>query len=491
MSFAPNHGNQHPYNRSSRTAAGGLNNTGGGGGGNYGGKVRTDFSGLFPPASSGTGAPPPTTRVRTRNNSQTQKPVSLMFGSGSVAVPSRPVRSGSESWPELQFPVDEEVEHQLHRDTISCESRRGGGGASADLGVHGWNNHNQAAAVQPSVTLNNTGFLSATTRPSFDILNDTPAQDAYEFFAAAAAANPAEMDLNPMHHSRDLYFGGGGNDGAGVNNGCSNNRQRHLSLEDYNDMQFSGNESSNDEVSFETSQRQLLQQQSSTKEFGVGGHNMHIGHFNSIMQVDVEQDLSSINGSDRASTPSTPSTAGLGLPNAFTFPVNTIESKIQHTNRSLGSHAAAPLQEIAAGNAANAGESLHDELRHKLLAAIEEKSRKSLQFPCNLLQEIAAHVIQEASLEPCGLKGCLIFIYFEGENDCQFLNTLRCDPATIPPTFELTLTLRQNQAKMRGWIPDIVKRNFSVMPNVMVSTSYRLVKRRKYRLNEIEELSLQ
>ena len=34
-------------------------------------------------------------------------------------------------------------------------------------------------------------------------------------------------------------------------------------------------------------------------------------------------------------------------------------------------------------------------------------------------------------------------------------------------------------------------RNFSVMPNVMVSTSYRLVKRRKYRLNEIEELSLQ
>ena len=29
------------------------------------------------------------------------------------------------------------------------------------------------------------------------------------------------------------------------------------------------------------------------------------------------------------------------------------------------------------------------------------------------------------------------------------------------------------------------------MPNVMVSTSYRLVKRRKYRLNEIEELSLQ
>jgi len=148
------------------------------------------------------------------------------------------------------------------------------------------------------------------------------------------------------------------------------------------------------------------------------------------------------------------------------------------------------------GNADQAADSHHistqlqNGLRHKLLAAIEEKSRKSLQFPCNLLQEIAAHVIQEASLEPCGLKGCLIFIYFEGENDCQYLNSLRCDPATIP-TFELTLTLRQNQPKIRGWIPDIVKRNFSVMPNVVVSTSYRLVKRRKYRLNEIEELSLQ
>merc|ERR1712203_1330712 len=120
------------------------------------------------------------------------------------------------------------------------------------------------------------------------------------------------------------------------------------------------------------------------------------------------------------------------------------------------------------------GLELQIELKQKLLEAIEEKSGKTLQFPSNLLQEISGHVIQEATLEPCGLKGCLIFIYFEGENDCQYLNTLRCDPATIP-TFELTLTLRQNQAKSRAsWIPDIVKRNFSVMPNVAVSTSYRL-----------------
>ena len=121
---------------------------------------------------------------------------------------------------------------------------------------------------------------------------------------------------------------------------------------------------------------------------------------------------------------------------------------------------------------------LQNELMQKLVATIEEKSTFGLQFPSNLMQEIAGHVIQESTSEPCGLKGkvspsfhlpfpvplyrrffpgCMMHIYFEGQHDCQYLNTLHCDPTTIP-TFELTLTLRQNQAKTRNWIPDIVKR---------------------------------
>lgn len=504
MSFAPNHGNQHPYNRSSKSGLSGpstnTTTTAPTNPSNYG-KVRTDFSGLFPPstAAAAASAVSATGRVRTRNNSQTQKPVTLMFAGAAAAGGASSARGGSGqmrqdnaavAWPsfELQFPVDED-----QRDTLSCELGRRGQerpGAAGDSGAAAvWNQQGvtASAAVAPSM-INHTGYLSATTRPSFDILNDASAE-AYDFFAAAANSG---IDFN---HQVDYFVEGGTiNNAAAATGGGVNGRQRHFSLEDYNDM---AEESSNESFVVsrqphrEPHQNQL---QTSTKlQFGDRGLLN-----NSSMQVDDEQELDiSINGSEPASTPSTPSTAGLGLPNAFTFPVNTIESKINPMMHGRGfGNAVVPAAATLVADQAGIADSHHistqlqNGLRHKLLAAIEEKCRKSLQFPCNLLQEIAAHVIQEASLEPCGLKGCLIFIYFEGENDCQYLNTLRCDPATIP-TFELTLTLRQNQAKMRGWIPDIVKRNFSVMPNVMVSTSYRLVKRRKYRLNEIEELSLQ
>lgn len=334
--------------------------------------------------------------------------------------------------------------------------------------------------------LNNTGY-NKTTKQSFEILNEDSAE-AFEFFAAAAssgiefAGNPGRGETG-SDRQRSVHM-------ASEDSGAGQpKRQRHFSLEDYNEMHYSGNESSNE--SFATASGVGNRNSGSTKNnsYGAGlNQQMHTS-----MQVDDPEQIS-FNGSEAASSspPSTPSTSGLGqLSNAFMFPVSTIESKFN--NCGIGSEHGVSF-EVANPHIANG---LLCELKQKLTAAIEERARdgsgilhqRSLQFPNNLLGEIASHVIQEASLEPCGLKGCLIFIYFEGENDCQYLNTLRCDPATHP-TFELTLTLRQNQAKSRAsWIPDIVKRNFSAMPNVMVSTSYRLVKRRKYRLNEIEELT--
>lgn len=144
-------------------------------------------------------------------------------------------------------------------------------------------------------------------------------------------------------------------------------------------------------------------------------------------------------------------------------------------------------------------------------------SSPKLKFPDNLVSVIAGHVIQESSLEPCGLKGCVIYIYLEDDDGCQYVNCLRCDPETVP-TFELTLTLRSSSSSSsfynpffltrsqsstfataaggrriswivgdRGLLPSIV-RNFRQNPtkpvSILVSTSYKLVKRRKYRLNE-------
>ena len=55
--------------------------------------------------------------------------------------------------------------------------------------------------------------------------------------------------------------------------------------------------------------------------------------------------------------------------------------------------------------------------------------------------------------------GCLLQIYCENETDCPLVATLACDPET-PPTFELTLTLRQAQRADKRWrqlLPDLVR----------------------------------
>ena len=107
------------------------------------------------------------------------------------------------------------------------------------------------------------------------------------------------------------------------------------------------------------------------------------------------------------SPPSTPSTGGLGAPpNAFMFPVNPsnsnqlLEAKFGGGGGGVGSSEVD--QQVSLER-----HGLLGELKRKLTAAIEEscQGQNALQFPPNLLQEIASHVIQEASLEPCGLKG--------------------------------------------------------------------------------------
>ena len=56
-------------------------------------------------------------------------------------------------------------------------------------------------------------------------------------------------------------------------------------------------------------------------------------------------------------------------------------------------------------------------------------------------------------------SGCLLHIYYESETDCEFVSSVNCDPETLS-TFELTLTLRQDACKRRGWrnkLPELVR----------------------------------
>lgn len=512
MSFAPrsNHGS------SNNQATGGGSSSGAAGGSR--GTRRTDFSGLFgngggAAAGNGGHPPPPLAmphgtaaangvvggRVRTRNNSQTQKPMALM---------RQVQQQQAQAHPPLAPLVVPEFELQFQVDELdsSCSSSDMTAAASQQQQQHTRDNSSSrrnAAGSSFMMHLNNTGYnnSSATTKQSFEILNEDSAE-AFEFFAAAASSGIEFDDSSRRSSTRNR--GGGPSSGMMTRQ----DRQRHFSLEDYNEMHCSGNEDSSNE-SFATA---------AAGGAGAGQAGMNSTKYSAVddegltqqqqqhhhdMQIDDPEHIS-FNGSA-----SSPDEEDGGPPpvNAFMFPANNSKFNNCGISSACGMAAAAAAGAAGQNGAADAAadvmfrhvtSGLERQLKAKLTAAVEEgaataSALTSFQFPNNLLQEIASHVIDEAKPEPYGLKGCLIFIYFEGENDCQYLNTLRCDPATIP-TFELTLTLRQNQAKSRtpSWIPDIVKRNFSAMPNVMVvSTSYRLVKRRKYRLNEIEELSLQ
>lgn len=368
--------------------------------------LRTDFSGLFggPPPP----APAPRVRQRCRNNSQTQRPgMPCLRNPRSAAVNL-----------ELQFPVEGLEAFGSVGDRKSCERKRNEMKESTQT-AYGFSSWNE------------TGYFSqqAATKTSFDCVLSDDSAEAYDFFAAASASG--------------VTF-----DGSNLRQPVPK-RQRHFSLEDYNENMDDASDNSNS--SFATA--------------SLAGQ-----------EADVFPNCRSfVAGSDTMSTPSTPSTAGLDLPNAFTFPPVPMPEMQPLTG---------PPIVLLDTNSEHISSQLLGELKERLLNAV--LSKMTLDFPSNLLHEISAHVIQEASLEPCGLKGCLIFIYFEGENDRQYVNTLRCDPATIP-TFELALTLRQShQFKKGSWISSLVKR-ISVPT---VSTSYKLVKRRKYRLYEVEELSL-
>lgn len=112
-------------------------------------------------------------------------------------------------------------------------------------------------------------------------------------------------------------------------------------------------------------------------------------------------------------------------------------------------------------------------------------------LPCDLLPRISRDIIAMAESEPCGLRGCTLFLSFEGEG-CRVgedklgkggevqLGEVKCDPGTAS-TFEVYLTLKQ--AGLGGWgsfLPQFIK-NLARGNTVMISAAYTLRKNKLYR----------
>ncbi|XP_056610002.1 DNA damage-inducible transcript 4-like protein [Triplophysa dalaica] len=105
--------------------------------------------------------------------------------------------------------------------------------------------------------------------------------------------------------------------------------------------------------------------------------------------------------------------------------------------------------------------------------------------PETLTQRVARDVLRLAAEEPCGLRGCVLDIRLELEDQqrrCERLERLACD-ATVVPTFELTLVFKQDGG---GWpslreflrigtcFPPGVRRVLKLRPG------FRLIKKKLY-----------
>lgn len=117
---------------------------------------------------------------------------------------------------------------------------------------------------------------------------------------------------------------------------------------------------------------------------------------------------------------------------------------------------------------------LLDELR-------EAKSRNltctEVSIPCDLTTRIASDILRVSEREPCGVRGCTVYIEFEEEpQNSRRIGTLKVDSEMVS-TFELYLTLRQDK---RGWaslLPQFMK---NLSRSVTISPDYSLTKHKLY-----------
>lgn len=99
-------------------------------------------------------------------------------------------------------------------------------------------------------------------------------------------------------------------------------------------------------------------------------------------------------------------------------------------------------------------------------------------LPANLLGNIAQQIYELAEPEPCGIRGCVLYIRFETSDENRLLSTFICDSET-PATFELYLTLKQSSNSW-NFLPQFLKK-IARGGTVMLSPEFEITKNKLYR----------
>lgn len=118
----------------------------------------------------------------------------------------------------------------------------------------------------------------------------------------------------------------------------------------------------------------------------------------------------------------------------------------------------------------------------------DQQLKCEILVPCGLFKKIAQDIFHMSYCEPCGLRGCTLYINLEEKNQCRRLAKLSYDPNTVA-TFELHLTLKE---ETRRWC--FFKKLFISFSGCMkdvtwssswklLCSSYQLEKKKLYRKN--------
>nr|XP_033812920.1 DNA damage-inducible transcript 4-like protein [Geotrypetes seraphini] len=127
---------------------------------------------------------------------------------------------------------------------------------------------------------------------------------------------------------------------------------------------------------------------------------------------------------------------------------------------------------------------------HSLIKMLESCLYRSKQtklkcskvlVPENLIGRIAQEIVCLSSTEPCGLRGCVIYVNLEVDSTCKKLDKIVYD-AGVVPTFELNLVLKQEGHSWVGFRDFFIGACFtsSFLRVLKLSPSFWLLKRKLY-----------
>lgn len=106
----------------------------------------------------------------------------------------------------------------------------------------------------------------------------------------------------------------------------------------------------------------------------------------------------------------------------------------------------------------------------------------SVLVPERLTWRIAREVLRLASCEPCGLRGCVLYIHLELDKGVKRLDRIMYD-ASVVPTFELTLVFKQDGTAWPS-LKDFLFMGTCFAPSfrhtLKLSPGFRLVKKKLY-----------